>query len=201
VERQTIETIEAAPAPAVFDAAPLDAYAQRVTSGFAYLGGLLMLPLLFAYLANLRWGGLLVPTSVALPLAIFLLLTYLTQPRRYELAAGELVVRRRLWRPLRVPLELITGASLAGAMADLPRRGLRFAFNVGVFGYQGPFRLDPYGEVFFLATNRERLVAVGRDERTALIISPARPREFVAALNELRASAAMERLAQAAEAK
>lgn len=196
VERQTIEPAETrpVPAPAIFDAAPLDEYAQRVTSGFAYLGGLLMLPLLFAYLANLRWEGLLVPTSVALPLAIFLLLAYLTQPRRYELNGGELLVRRRLWRPLRVPLALITGASSAGAMADLPRRGLRFAFNVGIFGYQGPFRLDPYGEVFFLATNRTRLVAVARAERTALIISPARPREFVAALNELRTSQAMERL-------
>jgi hypothetical protein len=195
VERQTIEgTAEPTPAPSRFEVAPLDEYAQRITSGFAYLGGLLMLPLLFAYLANLRWEGLLVPTAVALPLACFLLLSWMAQPQLYELTATELVVRRRRWRPLRVPLALIRGAAVASTMADVPQRRLRFAFNVGVFGYQGPFRLAPYGEAFFLATNRTRLVAVARSERTALILSPARPRQFVETLNELRTSQALETL-------
>jgi hypothetical protein len=36
--------------------------------------------------------------------------------------------------------------------------------------------------VFFVATNRERLVALARRDRTPLLISPARPREFVEAL-------------------
>jgi hypothetical protein len=33
-----------------------------------------------------------------------------------------------------------------------------------------------------MATNRERLVALARRDRTPLLISPARPREFVEAL-------------------
>lgn len=180
-------------------AAPLDQYALRLTSGLAYLGGLLMLPLLFAYLANLRWDGLLIPVALALAVALFLLLTYAFQPSRYELSAEALLIRRRLWRPMRVPLEQISAASAASNLADVPRRGLRFAFNAGIFGYQGPFRLAPYGEVFFVATNTARLVAVARQGRTSLILSPASPRAFVEALNERRTQLALARLGQAEE--
>jgi len=193
VERQT----QPAQATLVFEVAPLDAYARRLTAGLAYLGGLLMLPLLFAYLANLRWEGLMVPVALALAVAMFLLLTYGAQPRRYEVNATHLVVRRRWLPALRVPLTLITGASLASHLADAPRRGVRFAFNAGIFGYQGPFRLAPFGEVFFLATNLERLAAVGREGRPSLILSPARPRAFVEALNEWRAQQALEALERA----
>jgi hypothetical protein len=197
VERQT--TTDQPGASSSFAVAPLDDYARRVTSGLAYMGGLLMLPLLFAYLANLRWEGLLIPVALALAVALFLLLTYAAQPRRYELTATHLVIPRRALRALRVPLDVISGASAATHLADVPRRGLRFAFNAGIFGYQGPFRLAPYGEVFFLATDRSRLVAVARDGRTALILSPTRPREFIDALNQLRAQQAFEQL-EAAEA-
>lgn len=193
MERQTI-TDTAPKTPTRFEAAPLDDYARRITMGLAYMGGLLMLPLLFAYLANLRWEGLLIPVALALAVALFLLLTFAAQPRRYELTETHLVVPRRIFRPLRVPLSVITAASPATHLADVPRRGLRFAFNAGIFGYQGPFRLAPYGEVFFLATNRARLVALARTERTPLIISPARPREFVEALNELCTRKALEQL-------
>jgi len=66
----------------------------------------------------------------------------------------------------------------------MPRFGLRRSFNAGVYGYHGPFQLDPYGAVFFVATNRERLVAIARRDKPPLIISPVRPREFVEALRE-----------------
>jgi hypothetical protein len=194
VERQT--TKSSGPAPLIFEAAPLDQYALRLTTGLAYLGGLLMLPLLFAYLANLRWEGLLIPVALAVAVALFLLLTYAFQPRRYELTSDALLVRRRLWRPMRVPLDIVSGASLASNLADVPARGLRFAFNAGIFGYQGPFRLAPYGEVFFLATNRARLVAVARQGRTSLILSPTSPRAFVEALNERRTQRALDALAE-----
>ncbi len=193
MERQT----QPALATLLFEVAPLDAYARRLTAGLAYLGGLLMLPLLFAYLANLRWEGLIVPVALALAVAMFLLLTYGAQPRRYEIDAKHLVVRRRWLPALRVPMTIITGASLASHLADAPRRGVRFAFNAGIFGYQGPFRLAPFGEVFFLATNLERRTAVGREGRPSLILSPARPRAFVEALNEWRAQQALEALERA----
>ncbi len=186
MERQTPD-----PAPQAFPAAPLDPYARRLTSGLAYLGGLLMLPLLFAYLANLRWEGLLIPVALAVAVAGFLLLCYAFQAQGYTITADDLLIHRRLWRPLRVPLAQISGISPATALADVPRRGLRFAFNAGIFGYQGPFRLAPYGEVFFLATNRTCLVAVARQERTALILSPASPRSFSEQLNQARTDRAM----------
>jgi hypothetical protein len=152
--------------------------------------------MLFAYLANLRWEGLLVPIALAVVLALFLLLCYAFQPRAYELSNDQLIVRRRLWRALHLPLSQISGASVATGMADLPRYGLRFAFNAGIFGYQGPFRLDPYGEVFFIATNRLRLVSVARHQaRSPLILSPERPQAFVTALNELRTQQALQKLA------
>jgi hypothetical protein len=62
--------------------------------------------------------------------------------------------------------------------------GLRRSFNAGVFGYHGPFELEPYGRVFFAATNRQRLVALARRNGPPLIVSPDRPRDFVAAVRE-----------------
>jgi hypothetical protein len=83
-----------------------------------------------------------------------------------------------------VPFKEIAAVSTAAALADVPRFGLRRSFNAGVYGYHGPFQLDPYGAVFFVATNRERLVAVARRTAPPLILSPERPREFVEALRE-----------------
>jgi hypothetical protein len=171
---------------ASFRAARLDPYAARVTSGVAYLGGLLMVPLLFAYLSNLRWDGLLIPTALALPIGLFLLLSYAFQPMAYVLDDKHLMVKRRWFRALKIPLEQINGASPAPTLASIPQRGLRFAFNPGIFGYQGPYRLAPYGEAFMLATNRERLVSLAREGRPPLIISPEQPRAFMEALQERR---------------
>jgi hypothetical protein len=167
-----------------FDAAPLDSYATRITSGVAYLGGILMLPLLFAYLSNQRWGGLLIPVAFAVALALFLVLAYAAQPTAYIIEEHTLVVQRRWWRRLRVPLKEISGVSVASTLADVPQRGLRFAFNPGVFGYQGPFFLAPYGQVFFLATSREHLVSLARQAATPLIISPARHRAFIDTMHQ-----------------
>lgn len=101
-----------------------------------------------------------------------------------------MVVQRRWARALKIPLNTITGVSFAPELSGMPQSDLRFAFNPGVFGYQGPFYLNPYGKAFFLATNRELLVAIARvasDNREplpSLIISPANPRAFHQALHE-----------------
>lgn len=183
-----------------FDVAPLDQYAERITTGMAYLGGLLTLPLFFAYLSNLRWGGLLVPIALAVPIALFLLLAYAVQPTAYIIDDDQLVIQRRWVRTLKIPFAKIRGVAAASVLADVPRIGLRFAFNPGIFGYQGPFHLAPYGETFFLATNRERLVSVAREGFVPLIISPARPRAFIAAINEKRSQYALQQIAVPDEA-
>ncbi|HWQ14154.1 MAG TPA: PH domain-containing protein [Roseiflexaceae bacterium] len=175
--------------PQEFDVAPLDSYAERITSGIALLGGVLMLPTLFLYLSGLLFEGValtgaLITSATAAALAAWLLLNYAAQPTRYVIEADRLVIRRRWARAIRVPFKEITGVSPAAGLADMPRFGLRRAFNAGVFGYQGPFRLAPYGAVFLVATNRERLVAIARATAPPLILSPARSRAFVDALRE-----------------
>lgn len=175
--------------PQEFNVAPLDSYAERITTGLSLLGGVLMLPTLFLYLSGFLFEGIaptgaLITSAVAVAVAAWLLLNYAVQPTRYVIEAERLVIRRRLARPLRVPLAQLTGVSPAAGLADMPRFGLRRSFNAGVYGYQGPFRLAPYGAVFFAATNRERLVAVARLSDPPLIVSPARPRDFVEALRE-----------------
>ncbi|MBS1965984.1 MAG: hypothetical protein JST60_09255 [Chloroflexi bacterium SZAS-1] len=175
-----------------FEAAPLDSYAEQITSGIAMLGGLLTLPALFLYLSGmLRNGiavtGMVITMAVALAMVVWLLLNYAVQPTSYVIEAQRVLIKRRWARAMPVPFEQIMGVSLAAALADMPRFGLRRSFNAGVFGYQGPFRLEQYGAVFFVATNRERLVALARRDRTPLLISPARPRDFVEDLRDVLA--------------
>jgi hypothetical protein len=184
-----------------FDVAPLDSYSERITTGIAMLGGLITLPALFLYLSGMLLTGVavtgvVITLAVALALVVWLVLNYAVQPASYALDGDKLVIRRRWARALRVPFKQIAGVSTAAALADVPRFGLRRSFNAGVFGYQGPFQLERYGAVFFVATNRERLVAVARTTAPPLIVSPARPRDFVEALRE-----ALARVPETAEAK
>jgi hypothetical protein len=172
-----------------FDAAALDPYAERITTGIAMLGGLLLLPALFLFLSGFLMGGVaitgvVITVAVALALELWLVLNYAVQPTSYTIEKDRLLIRRRWARAMPVPFKEIAGVSLASALADVPRFGLRRSFNAGVFGYQGPFELERYGRVFFVATNRERLIAVARRERPPLIVSPTRPRDFVEELRE-----------------
>jgi hypothetical protein len=172
-----------------YPAAPLDSYAERITSGIAMLGGVLMLPTLFLYLSGFLLTGVgvtgaVITAAVALALAAWLVLNYAVQPTSYEIETDRVLIRRRWARAMPLPFKQIAGVSTAAALADVPRFGLRRSFNAGVYGYQGPFQLEPYGSVFFVATNRERLVALARRDRSPMLVSPARPREFVEALRE-----------------
>lgn len=172
-----------------FDVAPLDTYAERITTGIAMLGGLVTLPALFLYLSGMLLTGVavtgvVITLAVALALVVWLVLNYAVQPASYLIEAERLVIKRRWARAMRVPLKQIAGVSTAAALAEVPRFGLRRSFNAGVFGYQGPFQLERYGKVFFVATNRERLVALARRDGPPLILSPNRPRDFVEVLRE-----------------
>jgi hypothetical protein len=117
-------------------------------------------------------------------MAVWLTLNYAVQPVSYTLHGDVLFIKRRWVGALRIPLRDILGVSPAAALADVPRKGLRQSFNAGVFGYNGPFQLEQYGKVFFTATDRERLVAVARRNQLTLIVSPARPRDFIETIRE-----------------
>ncbi len=175
--------------PPLFEASALDSYAERITTGIAMVGGVLMLPALFWYLSGmLNYGiavpGIVISAAIGVAMAAWLALNYAVLPRGYELRDDTLFIRRRWARAMPIPLRDILGVSGAPALADVPRRGLRQSFNAGVFGYHGPFQLESYGKVFFAATNRERLVAIARRDKMTLIISPQRPRDFTEALRE-----------------
>ena len=157
--------------------------------GIAMVGGILTLPALFWYLSGMLQyriavPGVVISSAVALAMIVWLTLNYAVQPIEYILEDETLVIRRRWARRMRVKLKDITGASPATALADVPRMGLRRSFNAGVFGYQGPFELEPYGRIFFAATNRQRLVALARRNGPPLIVSPERPHDFVSAVRE-----------------
>ncbi|GAB4112693.1 MAG: PH domain-containing protein [Roseiflexaceae bacterium] len=170
-----------------FEAAALDPYAERITMAIATIGGVLMLPVLFWYISGMLFYGIAVPgivisSAIGVAMAVWLALNYAVQPSQYRIEPRHLVIKRRWARSMRIPLREIIGVVPAGTLAQVPRRGLRQAFNAGVFGYQGPFELEPYGRVFFCATHRERLVTLARRDRMPLIVSPARPRDFIEAL-------------------
>jgi hypothetical protein len=188
-------------ATTTYEVAPLDSYAERITTGIAMLGGLITLPALFLYLSGMLLTGVavtgvVITLAVALALVVWLVLNYAVQPAAYAIESDRLMIKRRWARAIPVPFKQIAGVSSAAALAEVPRFGLRRSFNAGVFGYQGPFKLERYGAVFFIATNRERLVAVARHDRTPLILSPARPRDFVEVLRE-----ALAQLPEAEEVK
>lgn len=182
------------PTEPTFTVADLDPYARRITVGVAYLGGLLALPMLFAYLADLRWDGLLVPLALAAALAVFLLLAYAFQARQLRLTADALVIERRLAPAWRIAYREISGVSPAAGLDDLARRRARWGLNAGVFGYLGPFSLAPYGRISLLATDLTRLVAVARPGHLPLLLSPHAPRAFIEAFNRARAEAATKAL-------
>jgi hypothetical protein len=175
--------------PPPFEAAQLDRYAERITTGIAMVGGILMLPALFWFLSGILLYGIAIPgvvisSATGVAMGVWLTLNYAVQPVSYTLLGDVLLIKRRWVGTLRIPLRDILGVSPAAALADVPRKGLRQSFNAGVFGYNGPFQLEQYGKVFFSATDRERLVAVARRNQLTLIVSPARPRDFIETIRE-----------------
>jgi hypothetical protein len=172
-----------------FEAAALDPYAERITTGIAMVGGVLMLPILFWYLSGMinyaiAVPGIVISAALGLAMATWLALNYAAYPKSYEIKDDQLIIRRHWLHAMKIPLHDILGVSGAAALADVPRRGLRRSFNAGVFGYHGPFQLAEYGQAFFAATHRERLVAIARRDKMTIIISPQRPRDFTEALRE-----------------
>src|SRR5687767_1865931 len=90
---------------ASYPVAPLDPYAERITSGIAMLGGVLMLPALFLYLSGFLLTGIgvtgaVITAAVALALAVWLVLNYAVQPTSYEIQADRVLIRRRWARAM-----------------------------------------------------------------------------------------------------
>ena len=92
------------------------------------------------------------------------------------------MIERRWQRAVRIGYETIEAVTVLPVAADM--RATRFAFNAGVFGYQGPFISERYGRFFAYATDRDKTVAIARRGAPMLVVSPLLPFAFVGALRE-----------------
>jgi len=173
--------------PQIFDCAPLDTYAQRITQGFVFVGGTLTLPGLFLALSGLlnyqiAYYGAVISGAVAATLLVFVWLSWAGMPLTLEVHTDQLIIKRRWWRAIRVPFHAVEAVTILNVATDLQRTAR--AFNAGVFGYQGPFTSARYGRLFCMVTDRDRTIAIARHHDRILIVSPYQPTTFMATLRE-----------------
>ena len=132
---------------------------------------------LIAGAAAYAWwmGGAVVATLLLAPLAAALALMV----RGYELAPGELRIRR-LWWDTRWPLD---GAVSARVQPGVMARSWRIWGNGGLFAISGHFSNAALGRYRAFVTDFTRTVVVKTPHGT-IVVSPDRPAVFVAAVEE-----------------
>ena len=128
-------------------------------------------------LAAFVWskGGELVAALLLTLHAIPLALTV----RSYEIAPGELRIRRLLW-DTRWPLD---AASTATPRPDAMVQSWRLWGNGGVFAFSGHFSNAALGRYRAFVTDFKRTVVI-RTARGTVVVSPDRPQEFAAAFGK-----------------
>jgi hypothetical protein len=173
--------------PQIFDCAPIDTYAQRITQGFIFVGGVLTLPGLFLALSGLlsspiAYYGAIISGIVAAIFLVFVWWSWAGMPLSLEIHADQLIIKRRWWRAIRVPYRTIEAVTILNVASDLQRSAR--AVNAGLFGYQGSFVSARYGRLFCMVTDRDSTIAVARHLAPILIVSPYQPSAFLATLRE-----------------
>jgi hypothetical protein len=124
----------------------------------------------------------LVPILVVLgaPVLLLPLAAYASTPLGYALDDTALVIDRKAFRPVRIPLNAITAAR------PLPAAVMAHAMRVygtgGLFGWTGNYRLRDLGSVSMHATSLDRLILIERRRRRPIVISPAEPAAFLTGL-------------------
>lgn len=114
------------------------------------------------------WLPLLLPFT-ALPFMV----------RGYRIIPGELMVRRLLWET-DIPL---AGLAAAEREPEIMKGCLRLCGNGGLFSFTGWFWNRKHGMFRVFATNTRDMVALKIGRKT-IVVSPDRPAEFIAALEE-----------------
>jgi hypothetical protein len=164
--------------PRRFDAAPFSLSLKVITVGATAILAAMML---LAPRAVVHQGAELVARGITLvlvfgpPLMIGGALLFMV--RGYELGPGVLLVRRLFWTT-RVPL---AGFERAWHDPQAMRGSRRLFGNSGLFSITGVFRNKPLGTYRAFVTNPGQAVVIRLASR-AVIVSPAEPRAFVAAL-------------------
>ncbi len=114
------------------------------------------------------WLPLLLPFA-ALPFMV----------RGYRVISGALMVRRLLWET-RIPL---AGPVSAAREPEIMKGCLRLFGNGGLFSFTGSFWDRTHGMFRVFATNTQDMVVLKIGRRT-IVVSPDRPLEFIATLEE-----------------
>lgn len=171
----------------IYESALLDPYAQQMTQRLIFVGGALTLPGLFLALSGLvRYEIAFYGAVVSGLLSAFVLCItwwmWAGQSTQLEVHADQIVIRRKWWRDIRVSFAQITAITRLPLTVEM--RHVRWATNVGVFGYQGLFISKLYGQYQCLASDRDCLVAISRINGLLLVVSPFQPAVFVAAVRE-----------------
>ena len=119
-------------------------------------------------------GGRITPVFLLLIHSIPMALTV----RHYELASGELRIRR-LWWDTRWPLG---GRVVASVRPDVMARSWRIWGNGGLFAISGHFSNATLGRYRAFVTDYKRTVVLDTP-RGIVVVSPDRPQAFVDAIN------------------
>lgn len=173
--------------PQIYESALLDNHAQQITQRVVFVGGGLTLPGLFLALSGLvryeiAYYGAVISGVLAALWLLFVWLMWAGQPTQLEVHADQVVIRRKWWRAVRIPCTQITAITRLPLTVEM--RHVRWATNVGVFGYQGVFISKVYGRFQCLASERDCLVAISRTNGLLFVVSPFQPAVFVAAVRE-----------------
>lgn len=173
--------------PQIYESALLDNHAQQLTQRVVFVGGALTLPGLFLALSGLvryemAYYGAIASGVLAAMVLLVVWWMWAGQPAQLEVHADQLVIKRKWWRALRIPFTQITAITRLPLTVEM--RHVRWATNVGVFGYQGVFISKLYGRYQCLATDRDCLVAISRTNGLLVVVSPFQPAVFVAAARE-----------------
>jgi hypothetical protein len=173
--------------PQIYESALLDNHAQQLTQRVVFVGGALTLPGLFLALSGLvryemAYYGAIASGVLAAIVLLVVWWMWAGQPAQLEVHADQLIIRRKWWRATRIPFTQITAITRLPLTVEM--RHVRWATNVGVFGYQGVFISKLYGRYQCLSTDRDCLVAISRTNGLLVVVSPFQPAVFVAAARE-----------------
>lgn len=130
---------------------------------------MIMMVVMFVWSRGARITPVLMLGVLAVPLALTV--------RGYELAPGELRIRR-LWWDTRWPLD---GAVKAAVRPDVMARSWRLWGNGGIFAVSGRFSNAALGRYRAFVTDFKRTVVL-ETPRGIVVVSPEHPEQFVAAV-------------------
>jgi len=136
------------------------------------MAGVLVIPVLAgARSGPARWMPLVA--------VVVLVVSWAMAPRRLAVGGGQVLVERRAWYPVRIPLASLE--EVGTLPPEVLRGSLRLGGSGGAFGYYGRYRSGDLGAFRLHATRRDRLVLL-RGGGTTWVVTPDRPESFVDAV-------------------